>query len=164
MITYFGIMNVIIGAIVDNMTQAARRASEELEEKQLQSRRELVNRLSEAVRELDLDHDGKVTAKEVEDMARPETVNVSKSTLDLLASLPHGSAEELLRLLDIDGSGEVTYDEFITGLYFIITGDQTKQFYMMQSGINSCKKLIRSKVAKQESQVAELQQQQQEAQ
>merc|ERR1719375_2016700 len=142
-VTFFGIMNVIIGAIVDNMVTAADNASKQMDEAEAERRRQLVDQLAQTVKDIDAQGDGKISLERMEQAG----VHGKRLTKDLLASLPEGSASELLRFLDFDGSGDVTYVEFIEGLYSLLSGDATKHYYLLQIGHNSTKRMLRRSTA-----------------
>lgn len=138
MFVTFGIMNVIIGMIVDNVMENARTIAAEEEE---QIRIDKVNtllKITKIVAEIDNDRDGFVTTSELK-YCLEDPLSPMKSLLEHV-DLPKGfSPHELLCMLDQDGSGVLDHQEFIQSLYRLIDSGPFHRICIMQCGINTIK-------------------------
>merc|ERR1712125_274061 len=104
--TMLAVLNIITGVFVDNAVETARTQREFLvqKEKWLQEMRELFI-------EMDTDESGTVCLAEVKEFFKDERV---QSYFHALGLDTH-DAERLFSLLDEDGSGELSLDEFLDG-------------------------------------------------
>lgn len=135
--TTFGVLNVIIGVIVDNTMEAAKSMEQDLEAAEKKEKLGLLLRIRDMIFALDADQSGSISVEEVEaGWNDPEF-------RDLLADidLPKGfSAQELMCLLDADGDGELTFDEFMRSFYRLITSNTFQSNCCMHASLNEVKK------------------------
>jgi hypothetical protein len=132
-----GVMNVIVGMICDSVLSKAQ-AMQLDDRKQVRiGKLHLLERLHGLLETMDSNEDGKVDAEELK-MAiqnEPEVLALIESV-----DLPEGfSAEELVLLLDSNGDGLLSYDDFIRSLYRLIDGGDFQQLCLMQMNINTIK-------------------------
>lgn len=134
--TMFGLMNVLIGIIVDNTKSAQERLASETLAKTLERKAMVVQKLCDFVFNLDKDKDGTVTKQDiVRGMAKKDI----KGLMDML-DLPHGFlAEELFHLFNLNGGESITDDEFVTQAYRLIHGNQFHHLCQALSSLNSLK-------------------------
>jgi len=140
--TTFGIMNVIIGVIVDHTMEAARDYEHHKNENNLQKQLLLARRIKKAVMELDRDNDGEISLQELEEgMESQELLE-----LLMLAHLPKGcSAQELLVLVahNWDTGSGVRCSEFMKGLYRLVDSNQFQHTCLMHMSLNSIRQMAR---------------------
>merc|ERR1719195_1361745 len=94
----------------------------------------LLDRLHGMLTTMDSNDDGRVDADELK-----KAIKMDREVLELIKSvdLPEGfSAEELVPMLDTDGDGKLSYDNFIRSFYRLIDGGDFNQLCIMQMSIN----------------------------
>lgn len=117
--TAFGVMNVVIGVIVDNTTQAAQGIRSDEAAQEAKTKLLALGELYKVIRSLDKDNDGTISLDEVElFLATPDATR----GLALLASdLPHfWTGSDLFNLLDSMGKGKITTDEFLRNAFRLV--------------------------------------------
>jgi len=132
-----GVMNVIIGMICDSVLSKARDMQMIDMAKIRRKKFELLERLHGMLKTMDSNIDGKIDAKELK-----KAIKEDSEVLELIGSidLPEGfSAEELVLMLDSDGDGTLSYDNFIRSFYRLIEGGDFQQLCLLQMNINSIK-------------------------
>lgn len=135
MVTAFGIINVIIGVIVEQTEETARQSLLASVEHEKQMQMKNIADMARLICELDCDHDGLVSPAEFKS---PEMMQLFQGI-----KLPQGfDSDELYIMLDRDGSGEVTIDEFMMGMYRIIYCNDFQRACLSQMHINMVKKFI----------------------
>eukprot|EP00398_MALV-I-01_sp_L67-1_P000777 gene777-927_t len=104
MFTTFGLLNLVIGVIVEKTLAAARNNEEKIKKQQDRERQRVLNHLRDIFEMADEDGSGTLTIEEFHEALRnPDVVNKLK-----LIDLPVSDAEELFMVLDHDGSGELS--------------------------------------------------------
>merc|ERR1719171_1910515 len=110
-LTSFGLMNIVIGVIVENTLQAAAQNEDKLRTLMEKELYENLKMLREIFLEADVDHDGKMTKIEFNNcMDQPDV----QAKLNLL-ELPCEEATELFNILDEECQGEIDIEAFING-------------------------------------------------
>mmetsp|Transcript_23913 Transcript_23913/g.43881 ORF Transcript_23913/g.43881 Transcript_23913/m.43881 type:complete len:650 (-) Transcript_23913:84-2033(-) len=136
----FGVMNVIIGMIVDSVMDYSNRIEHAEEEQLRKSRRSKVRQI---VGLLDTEYhdlaDG-LHAKEVAECMRNETMKDLLRGMDLPAGF---TGREMMDMLDNNGSGTLQREEFVQNLFRLIDGGGFQQSCMTQSSLNELKRLVR---------------------
>jgi voltage-gated sodium channel len=110
-LTSFGLMNIVIGVIVENTLQAAAQNEDKLRhlmEKELHAN---LIMLREIFLEADVDHDGKMTMTEFKECMERSDVQNKLSVMEL----PCEEATDLFSILDEEQKGEIDIEAFISG-------------------------------------------------
>merc|ERR1719174_1028654 len=110
--TAYGTMNILIGVVCENtLANAAQNERKRSRLKNREVRRNFTT-LREVFLQGDLDGDGFITIEELEAcLVRPD-VEEKLFSLDL----PRSDAHELFSILDVDQSGQIDVEEFISGI------------------------------------------------
>lgn len=140
----FGVMNVIIGMIVDNVMQSARKLQEEQAHLVKERKKTILVRVQELVYELDVNQDHNITWQELEKkMSKPDS-KITELLEDANLHLPRGwRHHEFLGLLATNGDAELDHDEFVQGLYRLIDNNDFQQGCMVEKGINDVKRQLK---------------------
>jgi len=132
----FGVMNVIIGMIVDSTIQHARELERELQHSRKKEKVHLIDQLKGIIFQVD-DESGtaEIDKKGLETLLNSQDERMT-DIMDKV-SLPYGcSPEEFLALLDNDGDGHLKHEEFVQNLYRIVNCSGFQQTCLVQIGIN----------------------------
>mmetsp|Transcript_174 Transcript_174/g.579 ORF Transcript_174/g.579 Transcript_174/m.579 type:complete len:646 (+) Transcript_174:48-1985(+) len=149
----FGVMNVIIGMIVDSVMVYSNRI-EHAEEEQLRRNRRA--KVRSFLGELDQEYtdlqDG-LHAKEVAECMRNETMKDLLRGMDLPAGF---TGREMMDMLDNNGSGTLQREEFVQNLFRLIDGGTFQQNCMTQTSLNELKRLVRENTERLEKRMQEM--------
>lgn len=138
MIATFGLLNLVVGVIVENTLAAARNNEEKLRKQQERERTRVLGHLRDIFEMADEDGSGTLTIDEFREALRnPDVVNKLK-----LIDLPVSDAEELFIVLDHDGSGELSVDEFIGGCVRLKGHAKSKDLLAVQISVESLAKRL----------------------
>jgi len=132
----FGVMNVIIGMIVDSTIQHARELERELQHSRKKEKVHLIDQLKGIIFQVD-DESGtaEIDKKGLETLLNSQDERMT-DIMDKV-SLPYGcSPEEFLALLDNDGDGHLKHEEFVQNLYRFVNCSGFQQTCLVQIGIN----------------------------
>merc|ERR1719482_528800 len=105
------VLNVMTGIFVEGATKAALNDRNTVIQDELSRRKSYVNDVKTIFMEADVDHSGKVSWEEFENHLQDERVRAFFSSLEIDIAEACG----LFRLLDVDGNGDITAEEFISG-------------------------------------------------
>jgi len=109
--TSFGLMNMILGVIVENTLQMQRNNEEKVKKMQEKQMNSVLAKLREVLESADEDGSGSLTQEEfAEALNNPEIANQLR-----LIDFPVDDPDEIFMLLDVEQDGELTTDEFIEG-------------------------------------------------
>merc|ERR1719335_1594864 len=134
--TTFGVLNVIIGVIVDNTMEAAKSMEEENKDQEKAKRLELLGQIRDMV--FALDTDGSVSIA-IDELKEGWDQPVLQSLLQMV-NLPKAfTPQELMYLMDNNSDEELTYSEFMKSFYRLISGDHFQQNCCMHASLNSIK-------------------------
>lgn len=152
--TTFGVMNVIIGMIVENVMSNARAFESDEAAEELKRKLQTLDQIQTMWGSLAQDHDGRVTADVL-----AECMLDKKSTMRQLLSqvdLPRGfSPSELMFMLDCNGDGGLNQNELIEGMYRLIDSGPFQSICLVQKGINELKVVLREVQQDFQKQIAE---------
>lgn len=134
--TTFGVLNVIIGVIVDNTMEAAKDMEAENKDQEKAKRLALLGQIRDMVFALDTDGSGSIAIDELkEGWDQP----VLQSLLQMV-NLPKAfTPQELMYLMDNNSDEELTYSEFMKSFYRLISGDGFQQNCCMYAALNQIK-------------------------
>merc|ERR1719217_1098225 len=109
-LTTFGLLNIIVGVIVENTLAAARNNEDKLQALWEEQQKVKLLALKEIFEEADEDASGRVTLEEF-----VQVMQTSEAARDKIAilQLPTNDWEELFHILDDDGSGDLDIEELI---------------------------------------------------
>merc|ERR1712048_310057 len=114
----FGFLNILVGMIMDNVLSTVRQLEAEKAHIRKTEQMMLAHKLSEIMFEIDSDGDGCMSLAELRANG--------KGHEDLLHAvsnigLPHGfSLDDLHMMLDEDGSGSLSREEFLDGMFRLV--------------------------------------------
>jgi len=109
--TILAVLNIITGVFVDNAVETAGMQREFLVQKEMEIKEKYVKEMREFFIEMDQDGSGTVTLEEVKEYFDDLRV---QSYFQALGIDPQDT-ERLFHLIDDDGSGEISVDEFLDG-------------------------------------------------
>eukprot|EP00747_Dinoflagellata_sp_TGD_P037154 gnl/TRDRNA2_/TRDRNA2_138905_c0_seq1.p1 gnl/TRDRNA2_/TRDRNA2_138905_c0~~gnl/TRDRNA2_/TRDRNA2_138905_c0_seq1.p1 ORF type:complete len:519 (+),score=91.18 gnl/TRDRNA2_/TRDRNA2_138905_c0_seq1:114-1559(+) len=137
--TTLGILNVIVGVIVERTSEAAKQETD----KEVRQKHELqmlhVKNLCDVMTELDDNCDGLITLHEI---TNEENADVLKGILDTL-DLPAGwSAKELHMMLDEDGAGVLSSAEFLEGMFRLVFSSDFHRVCLDRLSLNLIKRQV----------------------
>lgn len=138
--TSCGVVNVMIGIIVESINAAAARCEEQNHALRNKMKMQKVDDLARLMAQLDSDGNGV--------LSRTEFVRAIQSVLgDEVMSelhLPKGfSIGQLFQYLDVDNQEEVTKQQFIDGMCHLISNDVAHHSIMVQLSLAQVKKMLR---------------------
>jgi len=138
MFTTFGLMNLVVGVIVENTLSASRNNEEKIKKMQEKERTRVLQHLRDIFLIADKDGNGTLTIDEFEAaIQKPDVMNRLK-----LIELPMSDAMELFYILDHDGSGELSVDEFIGGCMRLKGSAKSKDLLAVQISVETLSKRL----------------------
>jgi len=139
-VTSLGVLNVIIGLIVERTNAAAEKMS--MEDRELERRTQLdaVGELTKMMRELDANHDGWLSLDEMGSAVD----NIKFTDLMKQINLPLGfGLRDLYLMLDTDMNSKVTRKEFVDGMYRIVHCNEFQRTCLSHLSIAQVKRQIK---------------------
>lgn len=125
----FGIMNVIIGVILDNTQAASQKVAEEEQEKAKRGQMESIYNIAHLIESMDSDGDRMISAAEL-------TGDAVQDIAGHLA-LPHGfTPAEFFTMLDNDGSESLSPQEFISAMFRLVHCDTFQNMCLTKLTLN----------------------------
>jgi len=110
-ITFFGVLNIVTAIFVDSAMQSQQHYKELLIQESIMRKQMYTTHLREVFNKIDHDASGFVTQDEVEFFLTDPQLNLYLESIDIFPN----DARALFQMLDDDGSGEVSIDEFCEG-------------------------------------------------
>jgi voltage-gated sodium channel len=127
--TTFGILNVIIGVVVERTNEAAARIRRDDMEREMEQKMQVVQQLSQVMSELDKDQDSVLTEQELLNAAGNDSFGEMLARIEL----PKGfSLSDLHLMLDQNVDKSLTEGEFVDGMYRLIYSDDYQRMCMIQ--------------------------------
>merc|ERR1719473_1034123 len=138
MFTTFGLMNLVVGVIVENTLSASRNNEEKIKKMQEKERTRVLQHLRDIFLIADEDGSGTLTLEEFEQaLKKPDIENRLK-----LIELETKNAMELFYILDHDGSKELSVDEFIGGCVRLKGTAKSKDLLAVQISVETLSKRL----------------------
>jgi len=140
-VTCFGLMNALIGVIVERTTAAQQNMSSMQEEAIREMKMYMVAKLLEAIDDSDEDSSGTINLQEFRQVQR------KPHAADIFAALnlpPGFEAKDLFALLDSDGNGVLDRYEFLLGICRLIWCDEFQSQCLLNYAISQVREDIRS--------------------
>merc|ERR1719379_1678286 len=129
MLTTFGLTNVIIGVVVDNVISQAGEAESDFNAADRLKRVDLLKALAKACFVFDTDGDGFITKEEFEKALQQDEV---RSHFDGISALPLGwESEELFWILNMNADQRLTHHEFVLSMLRLIEHDPQQQVLVL---------------------------------
>jgi len=130
----FGVMNVIIGMIVDSTIQHARDLDLEQQRANKRKKVHVLSELKDVIFKVDASGNDAIDSTELEVFLNSDDQRM-KCIMDKV-KLPFGcSSDEFRCLLDSDGSGSLKRDEFIQSMYRLVNCSGFQQMCLIQIGV-----------------------------
>merc|ERR1712032_239190 len=107
----FGLLNVLTGIFVDSAMDVLANDKDNMIQSQMEERWNLVNAITAVFRRSDTDGSGFVAAQEMDLLLQDPELLAYFSAI----GLDIDEAKDFFQKLDTDGSGAVSFDEFVTG-------------------------------------------------
>lgn len=135
--TTFGLLNVIVGVIVENTLNAAQQ-NEETQAKRRDAHFNMeVENLRRLFAEADVNENGTMDRDEMHVVVNDKSARLVLEELHI----PTDNPDELFNIFDVDGSGELDIEEFITGIMRLKGSASAKD---MLSCVLTSKAILRS--------------------
>jgi len=133
----FGVLNIIIGVVVERTTASMNRVRARDIEKLREEQMSHVHTISDLMFHLDTNNDQRISRQEMELGCTNERLHELLSKIDL----PHGfTFSDFHQMLDLDGSGLLSKDEFVNGMLRLIYCDQFQRDCLFQLSIGQIKR------------------------
>lgn len=108
----FGVLNLVTGVFVVQSTESAKKDRAAMVEQELEQKSHVFENLGIIFEEADVDCSGSISWEEFNETLKTPEVQAYLSSLELRVD----EAEELFMLLDSDGEGSISIDEFLHGI------------------------------------------------
>merc|ERR1712019_247078 len=112
MFCVFGLMNILTGIFVANTKEVSQVDRDLVIRAQLKDRKSFANQLKNVLRSIDKDGSGSISKHELMEHLSSSEFYAYLKTLDVTVS----DAQGVFKLLDVNGMGEVSIDEFVLSL------------------------------------------------
>jgi Ca2+-binding EF-hand superfamily protein len=143
MIVRFGILNIILGVIVNTTLKAEKSRDQGISKKVQEEQAKVLNKLKDFFIACDLDGNGELDKSELTTAFEQPAVSRLFQQLDV----PITDPAELFDLLDLDRSGGITFDEFLDGIIRLKSSighkDVANLFAMMDGNEDSGRSFVR---------------------
>jgi len=117
-------ISVLTAVASDNLIAATSDRKEQEQREQEMRQREFINFLRATFEEADEDKNGLLDKEEFETMLKEEIIHTRMKELGV--SMSQDDLKKAWKTLDIEGGGELTIDEFVTGLSYLQEGLATR--------------------------------------
>lgn len=138
MLTTYGLMNLVLGVIVEGTLAEAKLNTEKVAQKNEAERERTLEYLREIFEEADQDKSGSL---DIEEFRNAMDDPVVQRKLRLI-EVPVSEAEELFRILDADGEGSLSIDEFIGGCLRLKGEAKSKDLLAVQMSVECLAQII----------------------
>jgi voltage-gated sodium channel len=113
----FGVLNVIIGIVVDKTLEAMQEIKDSAKEAAQVEMQQATENIAELLYQVDTDGDGRISSSELEASLKNPVMRKYLATLDL----PHNfTVSDFLQMLDVEGTGDLSKTEFVEGIHRLI--------------------------------------------
>jgi len=133
LLTAFGLINVVIGIIVENTLAAAQVTDRRVEEREAQLRRQAVEQLSVILDKSDINRMGEISLEEL------KAANNSKIVQEKFAKIGMNfdEVEEIFKLLDYEQSGRVELKRLAASILELVGGAKRRDIAQVEVTIGS---------------------------
>jgi voltage-gated sodium channel len=149
--TAFGLMNVVIGIIVENTLAAAQVADRRVEERESAMRKAGVAQLQDILEKSDKNRTGGIS---MEELRAAYTSRIVKDTFDQIG-VTFEQAQEIFRLLDYEGLGRVELKRFAGSCKELVGGAKRRDIAQVEVTVGT----LAQQLGKLDSQVKQIEEQ-----
>ncbi|KAF4718719.1 hypothetical protein FOZ63_000099 [Perkinsus olseni] len=138
--TTYGLLNIVVGVIVENTLGTATRTQEQVEQEKEEEKKSAASSLRRIFELSDVDQSGTLSQAEFRAAWKMREVQEKFETL----GIPMKDAEQLFRLMDPDGTGEIKLTEFLASCMQLVSNSQMGHRDIVQLSMlveNSSKKV-----------------------
>ena len=135
----YGVMNVIIGMIVESVITHAREKQKLYAEQELSEKLAKLKEISKMTNDMDVNQDGKVSLTEMEANLQHGAMRALLNQLKLPAGL---TGAELLAMLDEDGDESLDFEEIVRSFYRMVDSNDFQRMCIHQIGIGKLKQRL----------------------
>lgn len=128
LITAFGLMNVVVGIIVENTLAAAAVSDNAVEKEQSVKRKKALDQLQVMLELSDSNRSGMITLNELKAASQSRVVQSQFQALDVT----QGEIEQLFKLLDYDNRGKVDLKRFVTSCRELVGGARRRDIAQVE--------------------------------
>jgi len=128
LLTAFGLMNVVVGIIVENTLAAASVSDSAIEKDRVQMRKRALDQLQIMLELSDSDRSGMITIQELKAAATSRVVQAQFQALDVTQP----EIEQLFRLLDYNDRGKVELKRFVTSCRELVGGARRRDIAQVE--------------------------------
>lgn len=140
-LTTFGVMNVIIGVIVENTMEANNQTEQDIKDVERDEKCKKIEQIRDACFLFDENGDGFITMEELKKgLSQPA---ISECLKDLVFPVG-GDEEELFQLLDAGGNGEITHEKMLRGLFRAISSKERAHILEIKAEIHRMQRMVRA--------------------
>eukprot|EP00746_Dinoflagellata_sp_MGD_P003493 gnl/MRDRNA2_/MRDRNA2_106790_c0_seq1.p1 gnl/MRDRNA2_/MRDRNA2_106790_c0~~gnl/MRDRNA2_/MRDRNA2_106790_c0_seq1.p1 ORF type:complete len:617 (+),score=105.03 gnl/MRDRNA2_/MRDRNA2_106790_c0_seq1:166-2016(+) len=140
-----GVMNVIVGVIVETTMAASASTGKDLEFQKMRQKTETVERIRNACMKMDKDGDGHITLDELKESVRDPEITGSLGDVELPVAW---TEQELYDLLDSGGQDKVTHMKVVKHLLRAVGSDPRGIIVDLKGGYRRLHRKIRSGLEK----------------
>jgi len=139
-VTAFGVMNVVIGVMVEHALDAANKFARAQDHQNKIEQMYKVQSIRNVMEEIDKDGDGCISKEELE-----QAIEDHKDLANLLlcVDLPHNcTIDEVFKLIDEDGDENISPDEFHAEMYRLVFCTDFQRMCLLQISLNRVKHML----------------------
>merc|ERR1719161_794048 len=155
--TTFGLMNVIVGVIVDNTMEAAKAVQTGQNAEATRQRLELLSELAQKARQHDKDGSGTLDLKEVKRFM--DDLKHGGEVQNWMAIPKASDPEEFRDLMDASGDGKIKTAKFMKQCFRLADADSDERTSMIMQGTHKTLRHVRQLQQQHEVRSAQLEQQ-----
>lgn len=137
--TSFGLMNALIGIIVEQTTAATAKIEAEDEERRRGQQLDQVQQLIKIVSDIDESNDGMISIEEMENAKDNQDLKRILTSIDLP---PGFSVTDLHLMLDENGNGTMSQEDFIDGMFQLIFCNEFQNQCVAKLSVAQIKKCV----------------------
>jgi len=154
MVTAFGVMNVVIGIMVEHALDAAMKCTQLQDEQHKQEQMRFILDIRQVMIEADENGDGFISLEELESAINR---NVVLAGLMSQVDLPDNfTIKELFTMIDGSGDGEISPDEFEQEMFRLVNCSDFQRMCLMQLSLNQTKSMVSTLQRELEEQMTEI--------
>merc|ERR1719171_202054 len=127
-LTAFGLMNVVIGVIVENTLAAAAVADQAVEQAEATKRKKALDQLEVMLELSDSDRSGEISVQELAAASQSKVVQAQLEALDVRVA----EVEQLFELLDYESKGKVDLKKFIISCRELVGGARRRDIAQVE--------------------------------
>lgn len=146
MLCSFGLMNIVIGVIVENTFELAKSSEEEVRKLHRKTAQKVSSSLRKAFMDMDANKDGLISLAEFKAATEGSRQNHKLKQIMKDLDVPPAEFQEIFSIFDQDGSGYVSVDELLEGYLRMKTQTRDKDIvgtYLRVIGLQTNMRILR---------------------